>query len=405
MIYEWLAAVLFWAAATGPAFDAAYRAGLQALQENRLPEAQSQLEAASKMQPRNPQVWLALAQTYFKEKKKPMADAAALRAETLGAADPVVLQALAFYFAESQNPAKAAVFETRYAEKSQDEQAYVRAVQLYLSAKQMPQAIATAQKALLRGHDLPDLHELLANCYDSTNQFSKATQEYGLALKARPFDESYYFQYAEAFLRREKFSEALQVLDAARERFDKSAQIELARGVALYGLRRFPETVDAFLKTIALAPDIDQPYLFLGRMLDVVEDKMPEVSGALASYASMKPNDSVSSFLYAKALLAQQAEPDQVEPLLRKSIQLNPAYWESHFELGTVLEKRSDWTGAVQEYRKSIELNAKASAPHYRLARVYERLGKTQDAVAERAVHARLEAAEKAAVGHGIAGR
>jgi len=159
------------------------------------------------------------------------------------------------------------------------------------------------------------------------------------------------------------------------------------------------------LKTIALAPDIDQPYLFLGRMLDVVEDKMPEVSGALASYASMKPNDSVSSFLYAKALLAQQAEPDQVEPLLRKSIQLNPAYWESHFELGTVLEKRSDWTGAVQEYRKSIELNAKASAPHYRLARVYERLGKTQDAVAERAVHARLEAAEKAAVGRGIAGR
>ncbi|MBV8820746.1 MAG: hypothetical protein JO022_20460, partial [Acidobacteriaceae bacterium] len=79
MIYQWLAAVLFWAGATGPAFDAAYRAGLQALQENRLPEAQSQLEAASKMQPRSPQVWLALAQTYFKEKKKPLADAAALR--------------------------------------------------------------------------------------------------------------------------------------------------------------------------------------------------------------------------------------------------------------------------------------------------------------------------------------
>ena len=45
-------------------FDLVFRAGLVALNNNDLVLAESQLESASKLQPRNPKVWLALAQTY-----------------------------------------------------------------------------------------------------------------------------------------------------------------------------------------------------------------------------------------------------------------------------------------------------------------------------------------------------
>ena len=48
-----------------------------------------------------------------------------------------------------------------------------------------------------------------------------------------------------------------------RKVFDRSPQLELALGVTYYGLRRFPESVDQFFKTIDLAPDIPQPYAFL----------------------------------------------------------------------------------------------------------------------------------------------
>jgi hypothetical protein len=75
---------------------------------------------------------------------------------------------------------------------------------------------------------------------------------------------------------------------------------------------------------------------------------------------------------------------------LRKSIAVNDDFWESHFELGGVLEARRDFAGAARESRRAAELNPKNPGVHYRLARVYDRLGKTDEAKAEHALHERL---------------
>jgi Flp pilus assembly protein TadD len=378
-------------------FESTYRAGLEALGKNDLPAAQAQFEAAAKLQPGNAQVWLALAQTYFKLGKPKLAADAAVRAETLAPADPVVLHGLAFYYTEARDPARAAALEGRYADKSpQDAEAYSRAIDLYLRGSRPKPAILLAQKALLQ-HDTPELHELLAKALDADGQFEKAIVQFRQAAKMRPYDESYAFELGQAYLRRQKFAEALEVFQGARKLFDKSAQIQLALGVALYGLRRFPETIDAFLLTIHLDPEVEQPYLFLGRMIDQAEAKMPDVSAALATYVSVKPDSYISNFLYAKALIAQNAEPDQVEPLLRKSVALNGKYWESHFELGTVLEKKRDYPAAALELQKSIELNPKDPTAHYHLARVYDRLGKPELAAQQRALHAALSKSPTAA--------
>lgn len=386
-------------AASAATFDSTYRAGLRALNNNELAVAQTQLEAASKLQPRNAQVWLALAQAYFKQNKPALADSAALKAETLGAGEPVILHALAFYYTESRKPAKAASLEARYAEKTpQDEGAYGRAIDLYLRADQPKLAISTAQNALAK-NSTPALHLLLAKAYDAGGQFNNAVAEYRQALKLRPFDEAYYFELSQAYLHKQRFADSLEVLNAAKTRFDKSAQIELALGVTYYGLRRFPEAIDAFLRTTQIAPDVEQPYIFLGRMIELAEGKLREVTGAMGTFASAKPANYLSSFLYAKALAAEQASPEQLEPLLRRSIALNPNYWESHYELGSALERKKDFAGAASEYGISIQMNPKEATPHYRLARVYDRLGKREQAAAERAVHAKLSEQEKSGMG------
>ncbi len=382
-------------AASAATFDSTYRAGLRALNNNELAVAQTQLEAASKLQPRNAQVWLALAQAYFKQNKTALADSAALKAETLGANEPMILHALAFYYTESRKPAKAASLEARYAEKNpQDEDAYPRAIDLYLRADQPKPAVDTALKALAKSNTA-GLHLSLAKSYDASGQFEKAVAEYRQALKLRPYEEVYYFELSQAYLHKQRFADSLEVLNTAKSRFDKSAQIELALGVTYYGLRRFPEAIDQFLRTTQLSPDVEQPYIFLGRMLELAGGKLREVTGAMGTFASAKPNNFMSSFLYAKALAAEQADPEQLEPLLRRSIALNPNYWESHFELGSALERKKDFAGAASEYEKSTRMNPKEAAPHYRLARVYDRLGKPQQAAAERAAHAKLSEQEK----------
>jgi len=309
-------------------FDELLRSGLIALNENDLATAQKQLEAASKIQPGRAEVWLALAQTYWKRQQPKLADAAAAKAEPLAGENPAILRGLALYYSEA-------------------------------------------------GH------------------YAKAAADLKTAMRLRPYEEAYYFELSRLYLREQKFEPALETLNAGVKLFDKSAQLELARGVALYGLRRFPEAIDSFLRTIQLAPEVPQPYLFLGRMLDQAESKLPEIAKAFAGYQKANPQSYLGSFLSAKALVLENGDPARIEPLLRESIAKDDSFWESHFELGLLFEKRHDFAGAAAELEKAVTLNPKDPAPHYRLARIYDRLGKKAEADRQRELHAKLSAGER----------
>ena len=301
-------------------FDSAFHAGLTALNNNNLQTAESQLEVASRLEPRDARVWLALAQTYWKLRKLPSAQSAAGKAEAL-APDAPILDGLARYYSETANDAKAA--------------------------------------------------ELLQ-----------------AAIRKDPYTENYYFELAQLRLRKQDFAAALDTLDAGRKNFDKSPQLELAAGVAYYGLRRFPEAISAFLSTIRLDPDVEQPYVFLGRMLDQAEDQLPAITSAFAAFAKRAPGNYLSSYLYGKSLAAGHS--GQAEALLRRSIELNGQFWESHFALGALLDEQGKFEEAAQEFERSAQLNPGDPIAHYRLARLYDRLGKTDRARAERALHAKL---------------
>ena len=106
-----LALLLLLASAT---FEESFRTGLLALQRNDLNAAQSNLEAAAKLAPNNGRAWIALAQTYWKQKAHVKADAAAARAEALAPRDPLVLSSLAIYYGESGQALKSAVAQARY---------------------------------------------------------------------------------------------------------------------------------------------------------------------------------------------------------------------------------------------------------------------------------------------------
>jgi Flp pilus assembly protein TadD len=304
-------------------FEATFRAGLIALNENKLPAAESQLEEASRIEPRNARVWIALAQTYSKLGKPTSADAAGRKAETFAVTGPE-----------------------------------------------------------WRG---------LGTFYSGTDNHAKAVESFRKSLKADPFQEGAYFDLAQLFLKRQDFAAALDTLNAGRKYFDKSPQLELAAGVAYYALRRFPDAIEAFLHTIQLDPTIEQPYIFLGRMLDQAEDKLPRITQAFVALSERAPDHYLASFLSAKALSMQ--DPKQAETLLRKSIGQNGDFWESHFELGVLLDQQGQFEEAEREIRRGSTLNPNDPVPHYRLARIYDRLGRSEQARAEREIHARLSAA------------
>jgi tetratricopeptide (TPR) repeat protein len=323
--------------AASPTFDESFRNGLRALQKNDLSTAQTSLTAAAKLAPRNGRVWIALAQTYWKLNQSAKADDAAAKAEALGPEDSVVLGSLVIYYTESDRIPKAAE------------------AQGALSSLQ-PQDTAARDKA-----------------------------------------EALYFEAAQPLLQHEKFSEAIAILTKGTARVKGSAQLELALGVAYYGMRRFEDAAGAFLRTIAIAPEIEKPYLFLGQFLDQIPDKLPEVTQQFIRYETANPASPTGYMLHAKALDTQSMNPDVAQALLQKAISLNDADPVSHFELGIVFERTQRYEESAREFERSAQLDPSDPATHYRLSRVYDRLGRTEAARAERELHGKMVEAQEAA--------
>lgn len=285
-----------------------------------LPGARSKLEAARALEPANPRVWLALAQTYARLLEPRRAEEAARKVEALASGDVAVLRALAFYH----------------------------------------------------------------------NQVGKATGDAAPlreAVRLDSYEESYHFDLASALLRAAKFDEAVQSLEAGRKIFARSPQLDLALGVALYGQRRFDDSIGMFLRIVQTAPDVEQPYVFLSKMIDQAGARTPEIAAACAAFAKSNPASYLAQYVHAKALAAQGID---AEKALRASIALKDDYADSHFELGAELDRKRQWTEAAREFERAAALDPKDPASQYRLARVYDRLKKPSQAAQARALHERL---------------
>jgi uncharacterized protein HemY len=82
----------------------------------------------------------------------------------------------------------------------------------------------------------------------------------------------------------------------------------------------------------------------------------------------------------------------QAERLLRASIALKDDQFESHYELGVLLEQQRKYSEAAVELERSASINPSQADVHYHLSRVYDRLGESDKAAEQRGLHERLTA-------------
>jgi tetratricopeptide (TPR) repeat protein len=377
-------------------FQTTYVKGLKALNALDLATAKSSLQSASVMQPTNPRVWIALAQTCLRLKETAQANAAALKAERFGVDDPVTLRLLARFYTEENKFARAGDFEARCAAKDkQDSLAPARGIADYLQADEPRKAIDLAL-ATPGWETRAEIRNLLGKAYEADGQILKTIPELQEAIRLKPGEEPYYVDLLRVLVAHYNFDAAIQMGEASRKKFPASAPLALLTGVARYGQNQPDAAIDAFLEATALDAADEQPYLFLARLIAEARDKLPGVTRRFIEYQEKTPASYLGYFLHAKALNAEFKDPEQAEKLLRKSIELNGNYWESHYELGVLLAKRDALADAEKELRRSTQLNPKDPAAHYRLFRVLAGLGKTREAEAELAIQRKVSAESQA---------
>lgn len=260
--------------------------------------------------------------------------------------------------------------------------AYVWAslAQTYLKSNEPRLAATAAEKAeRIAGNDAVVSHAL-AMYYSEVGQLGHAAK----------LDPQIAFYWTKSFLDRSEFTQAADMAQSGLAGHPKDAQLMLALGVARYGQRRFDDAIASFLEVIRTDPQVEQPYVFLGKMLDQAGPHLDEITKDCEAWAARDPRSAKAQLLLAKALLAADSRNERAEALLQKSITLDANDWEAHYELGVLLAGKHDYAAAAKELEQSIALDPKQSMPHYHLARVYDRLGQPERAQAEREAHERL---------------
>ena len=364
--------------------------GLNALRQGRLSEARQALEEASRQDAKNPYAWTSLAEVYFRLKEPAKASAAARAAEKLDGRNPVVCHALAMYYSEAGEYASAARFEETFAQSPQaDPGALTRAAGLYMNAGDATHALPLAQQAAAK-EATPLAEDLLGRALIATGNDAEGTRHLARAWEGAKTDPRIAFDFTEASLKAGDFTRAADAAAAALAKNPNDPQLTLALGVARYGQRRFEDAIVEFLKVIRIDPRIDRPYLFLSRMLDQAGAHLEEIVRDDEAWAARNPQNAKAQLALAMALLAVNNKDARAEDLLRRSVALDANDWESHYQLGVVLETKHQYAEAARELTKSIALDGKQPMPHYHLARVYDRMGERDRAAAEREIHQRL---------------
>jgi tetratricopeptide (TPR) repeat protein len=302
-------------------------------------------------------------------------------------------------YTETLDYRQAANLEERYAESATaDVGALTRAAGLYLNGGDAEAALRVARAAVERDPSAA-ARNILGRAAWAAGQRQEALDSLAAASKAEPANGTYAFDLSQVLFLKGDFSLAADVLATALDAHPADPQLQLALGVARYGQRRFDDAATAFLKTISLSPELAQPYDFLGKMLDQLSARLPEITRAYEARYAREPKNYDASFLLAKVRTASHGDDAGIEKLLRESIFRKANFWESHFELGQLLARQRHFADAASELRKAIQFDPKQPMPHYHLARVYDRLGESDKAKTERDIHARLSDEQKGTSG------
>ncbi len=377
----------------GPPAEALIQRGLMAIQGRDIPTAQRLLERAVETAPDDARAWIGLAHTYQQLNLHAEAARHAAEAERTGADNPVIQHALAMFYSDYQDWARAGEWEERFARKTGNSvDAFVRAVSLYMRAD-MPRRAAALGEDALEVDKPAALLNLLGKAHTMAGEPEKGLRYLRMAVDADSYDESMHYDLGYFHLRQQDFEAAVGAFSTGREYFDKSPALEIGLGIAAYGQRDFRAAVGHFLRAAELAPQLEQPHAFLGRLLQHASDRLEEIGERMRIFHEQHSKNHFGPFLYGQTLLAQlgtrrdQDAMAAIESLLRESIKREDGFWESHYELGVLLEKRRNFGLAAEHLRRAADLNPSSSKPHYRLARVYQRLGKAKEARQEREIH------------------
>jgi len=208
-----------------------------------------------------------------------------------------------------------------------------------------------------------------------------AAGDYGTVirrLRSVPLDENLTLDLAIAFRMADMFDDAERVLSEGLKTYPNSDGLTGAL-VSLDIHRAHNQAAQALAeKQASQKPrDIEAQRIYLRTLIINGDNKTAAPLGR--RLLALAPHD--ADFLFLNGMLERGAgDFAAARKHLEESVALNPNFYNSHYNLGVVLEQQQDAAGAREQFKKAIELGANEPEVRFELAKVLRTLGETEEA-------------------------
>lgn len=254
---------------------------------------------------------------------------------------------------------------------------------------QVPQAQRTPAIESLWG----DVAEHAGRFEDAVQHMQRAAQEDG--------SEPNVYALTVELLRHWAWQAAKQMAEYGSAKYPGSERLRFARGVSLFGNAQFPQAADAFADMVRQSPENATYSDLLGRSCAALGGTESANCSALPALAEQHPDNArLAAFAAISILHRPESSSDlaRAEVLLRRSLNRDPNFAETWYQLGVLQQQQQNWAGSALSLQKAIALRPEYAEAHYKLSRAYAHTGHREQANTELALHECYAQQEKLAL-------
>jgi tetratricopeptide (TPR) repeat protein len=243
-------------------------------------------------------------------------------------------------------------------------------------------------QTLLARKDGAELHHLLARIDERLGNSLEAVREYHRAAELDP-REDYVFDWGSELLLHHAPEPAGEVFQQGNRLFPRSERMLIGMGASLFARGSDDQAVERICEASDLDPSDSAPYVFLGRMLKAENAPAGGLVEKLHRFVTLQPQSAEANYYYALGLWKLRKSPtgtanlEEIEGLLNRAIQIDPASAPAHLQLGILRAEEKNYPKAISEYERAIHSDAQMEEAHYRLAQLYRQNGEANKAASE----------------------
>jgi tetratricopeptide (TPR) repeat protein len=217
-----------------------------------------------------------------------------------------------------------------------------------------------------------EVHLLGGVVYSQLQDYSRAIEEYGLAIGLSPKDALVYKGRGSVYYALQDYEQAIEDYGQAIDLNPEYAEAYYNRGVAYHTLQNYERAAEDYGRAIDLNPEYAEAYYNRG----VAYQDLQNYERAVEDFgraADLDPEYTETHYNLGLAYHQLQNYERAIEEYGR-AIELNPEYTAAYLNRGLAYAELQDYERAIEDFGRAIELNPEDAAAYYNRASVYAEL-------------------------------